>query len=197
MAKNWSALQEIADEPFRRYVNRCLLLFALLGLRPLFRMLGGMPWKTAGIAWRSDSKRLAILGFGVGFGSLAVAACVTVLFGGHAWDESRSMESIIDKLISASVSGVVVELGRSAFQSGHFWCPEERHELLARRGLEQCNLRDCSFLSARDAGECGVVYWHTHSYRDVRGFFEWQRIIPVSSIFGWLGCPWLCFPQEP
>lgn len=180
MAKNWSALQEIADEPFRRYVNRCLLLFALLGLRPLFRMLGGMPWKTAGIAWRSDSKRLAILGFGVGFGSLAVAACVTVLFGGHAWDESRSMESIIDKLISASVSGVVVGiLEEVLFRAGIFGALKRGMNFLPAAAWSSAIYAIVHYFSRPETPES--VEWFTGILILIEmceGFFEWQRIIP-------------------
>ena len=67
-AAAWPALDWLAEQPFRRYVNRCLLLLALGGLFLARRELGLGPWREWGWSVRGECRwgRLALWGFGLG-----------------------------------------------------------------------------------------------------------------------------------
>jgi len=68
----------LAQSSFHRYLDRSLLLIALVGIWPLLRAIGAASWNAVGLSDpRGQGRRLAG-GFALGFCSLAVVAGVTV-----------------------------------------------------------------------------------------------------------------------
>lgn len=98
----------IAHQPFHRYVNRCLLGLALLGLWPLVRAMGLK--STAELGWRPRPAgfREAAAGFGVGFVSLALATIAALVCGGRLWRADHSAAEWAKHLLNAAGTAVLV-----------------------------------------------------------------------------------------
>ena len=98
----------IAHQPFHRYVNRCLLAGAILGLFPLIRSLGIRSWASLGwVVPIRESRRLAT-GLGLGFASLALAATVPLIAGIRAFHIEGATTELVRPLLNATLSAVVV-----------------------------------------------------------------------------------------
>lgn len=107
-AEQVPALQNIAANPFHRYVNRGLLLLALAGLWPLCKALGmRRPADFGWAPWLPNARRFG-LGFAAGFGSLALAAAVVVLTGGRDWATAHGSGAIVKHLVNATLAAVLV-----------------------------------------------------------------------------------------
>lgn len=74
LAGAWSPLERMAQQPFHRYVNRCLLVLALAALWPLLRALG-LHGKTSH-GWQGPWRRPIVLGTAGG-----LASCLMVVMG--------------------------------------------------------------------------------------------------------------------
>lgn len=110
----WQAVQalaagsHVAGQPFHRYVNRCLLGLALLGLWPLVRALGIRSWAEIGARWRQWRPREAGVGFLLGFVSLALAAGVVVLAGARQANPDLTVVKLLNRLGSAALTAALV-----------------------------------------------------------------------------------------
>jgi membrane protease YdiL (CAAX protease family) len=94
-AVQWAATHSdhfvsLAQQPFHRYVNRCLLGLALIGLVPFFRALGVQSASQLGFVRTGDWRLRLGQGFGLGFSSLAVLVLVMVWFGARELDLTHS-----------------------------------------------------------------------------------------------------------
>lgn len=98
----------IALQPFHRYVHRCLLALAMLGLWPLVRAMGLKSWAELGWKPRSTGLREAATGVGLGFLSLALATVVAVVFGGRLWRADHSAAEWAKHLLNAAGTAIVV-----------------------------------------------------------------------------------------
>jgi uncharacterized protein len=78
-----AALHTLAQNPFHRYVNRCLLGLAVAGLWPLFKGLGLRRWSDLGLGSPAGQWSKLGKGFAVGFGSLAGLALIALVAGGR------------------------------------------------------------------------------------------------------------------
>lgn len=100
----------IADQPFHRYVNRCLYGIALLGLWPLLGALHLRSPRELGLHSPAQFWRKILTGFGVGFGTLALAAFLTLTFGARQPNGDLSLALLVKLVFKATVSGLVVAL---------------------------------------------------------------------------------------
>jgi len=96
----------ISQQPFHRYVNRSLIIFALAGLYPFLRSLGIHRWKDLGFAPLRLNWKNIFYGFGTGFFSLAALAVVAILF--HARKINFHNEALIPNLLGAILTATVV-----------------------------------------------------------------------------------------
>src|SRR5687768_1176908 len=80
-AGHWPALTGLAEEPFARYLNRCWLLLALVGLWPFLRALGARSLAEIGLARSPTGGRQLRTGFVIGLCSLALVMGAAVLAG--------------------------------------------------------------------------------------------------------------------
>ena len=102
------ALEGVARMPFGRYVNRGLLIVALLGLPLYVRASGIRRWADVGvepgrIAWRRVGG-----GFALGFLSLAAVCSLTLLAGGRVIDPERSAGELAGQLLGALATALLV-----------------------------------------------------------------------------------------
>lgn len=93
----WTLVQELAPgsalahQPFRRYVDRCLLGVALLGLWPMAR-IGWFPgWRSVGLGWHPGARGQLLRGWAGGMLSLAAVAGVAIGFGARGWNSNHPL----------------------------------------------------------------------------------------------------------
>ncbi len=109
-AEQWPALQGLANQPFRRYVNRCLLFTAVLGLWPWLRANGFSGGADIGIARPFGQWKLVAGGFALGFGTLAVVALTATTLGPHDWNLAHPPALYARHLAKAGGAAIVVAL---------------------------------------------------------------------------------------
>lgn len=103
-----SAFPHLAASPFHRYVNRCILGLALIGLWPLLRSLGATSVREVGLVWPAGQWKKLGAGFLLGFLSLAVAALAALAFGARQIDPHLAAGTIVGKLFGAALTAAVV-----------------------------------------------------------------------------------------
>ena len=108
-ATHFPAVQKLAEAPFHRYVNRSLLLVAVLGLWPFLLSLRAVSWKTVGLVNPRDHWRRLGEGFLLGFLTLATVAVIAIAAGSRKWD-SRIGTAIIGDMANIAASSVAVAL---------------------------------------------------------------------------------------
>lgn len=121
LAERIPSLQNLAGQPFSRYLTRCFMALALLGLWPFMRALGAQSLADIGLVRMTGQGRNLLAGFLVGFASLAVILVVALLAGARTWDLERSPAQISRHLFNATLSAVVVGiLEEIVFRGGIF-----------------------------------------------------------------------------
>lgn len=112
-AFDFPGLKKLADNPFHRFVNRSLLILAVVGLWPLLRSLGIKSWRDLGLG--NGREMWGDLGLGgvLGFVSFAVAAGVCLLATERdmvARDASVLGQILVQALFSALFVSVLEEI---------------------------------------------------------------------------------------
>jgi len=100
----------VAIDPFHRYVNRCVLLLALVGLWPLLRAQGVTSLREVGLVKPSGQWTNFSGGFLLGFASLAIVATLAIAAGARHIREKYSTGQAAETLLGAAVTAVVVSL---------------------------------------------------------------------------------------
>jgi membrane protease YdiL (CAAX protease family) len=102
----------LADHPFYRYVHRCLLAVALLGLVPFLRGMGVGSWRSMGLGkpegGTGNRGRHWLTGFAIGAGMFALALGVEVATGLRVWRPDQGVPRIAWVLVSAFGAALVV-----------------------------------------------------------------------------------------
>lgn len=101
-------LRPLAQQPFHRYVNRCLLGLGLAGLFLLGRVSGIR--SAAEIGWSNPSRRPLLLGSFVGFLAMGAVACFALVFHGRVWIPPTDLSHWLRRVSSAALSAIVVGL---------------------------------------------------------------------------------------
>lgn len=99
-------LAPIAAHPFHRYVNRCLIVLALVGAVPLIRSFQLGSWRELG--WCQPWKRPLSLGFALGFASLGIVVAVQLLAGHVDWTRTASPSQWLHRVTSAAGAAAAV-----------------------------------------------------------------------------------------
>ena len=125
-------LRPLAQQPFHRFVDRCLLGAALVGLWPLMRFLGLRTWRAVGwTSLRGQCPRLAG-GFLFGLVSLGLVALGATLGGARSWNTDRAAMEVARHLLNAGLSAVVVALiEETLFRGCLFGSLRTQHRVLA------------------------------------------------------------------
>ena len=107
-AKEAPILTRFADEPFHRYLNRSLLILALVGMWPLVRSFGMVSRESIGLWGAGKARRSLGVGFLLGLASLAAAGIAALLLGGRTINPEPGLAEWMRRLSSAFVSASVV-----------------------------------------------------------------------------------------
>lgn len=107
LAVSAPALEGIAAMPFGRYVNRALLIVALLGLPFFVRASGVRSWRDVGVPPGLVRWRAFGAAFALGFVSLAAVCLVAILAGGREL-RPRSAGELAAQLLGVIATALVV-----------------------------------------------------------------------------------------
>jgi membrane protease YdiL (CAAX protease family) len=111
----------LAQNPFHRYVDRCLLGLALIGIWPLLRALGATSWRDVGFVKPCGQCKRLGAGFVLGFGSLACVAAIVLAAHGRQINPNLTAGRVCKGLASAAGTAIVVAvLEELLFRGGIF-----------------------------------------------------------------------------
>jgi len=110
LAAHFPVFQRLANQPFHLYVNRSLLLLALVGLAPLLRSLGVSVGRDVGLVKPAGQGRNLSCGFAVGFASLAGIAVVVLMCGAREVNSGISANRFFERFSGAAITAAVVAL---------------------------------------------------------------------------------------
>ena len=99
---------KISAEPFNRFVDRSLLILALIGLWPLLRVLGVTSWREAGLVRLHGQSKKLFGGALLGFVSLAIVAGIAMVSGNRTFVRTETAHQIVSIVSSAIGTAVVV-----------------------------------------------------------------------------------------
>lgn len=101
-------LEKVANAAFHRYVNRCIIIIALLGLWPLVNNLGFNSWSDVGfVNPRGQWKKLGG-GFLLGFISLAIVAALAFACHARRMNPYLSAGKTAERLLEAAAAAVIL-----------------------------------------------------------------------------------------
>jgi hypothetical protein len=108
LAGEVAAFEKLARQPFHRYVNRCLLIGAVVGLWPLLRALRMCSWRELGLA--ASPRTRALLWRGMLFGTLGLGPVVaaSLVSGARVLAGWGSYGDLLRRLAEAGATGIGV-----------------------------------------------------------------------------------------
>jgi uncharacterized protein len=109
-AAHWPALSGLAAKPFHRFLDRSLLGLGLLCLWPLLRGAGARSWQDLGFVRQARPVRQILIGFALGWASLAVVALLALACGARAFILTHSAAEVLRHLFNATMTAVVVAI---------------------------------------------------------------------------------------
>ncbi|HEU0013818.1 MAG TPA: CPBP family intramembrane glutamic endopeptidase [Longimicrobium sp.] len=110
LAPHVPALESLARKGFGRYVNRGVLITALLGLPLFLRAAGVRSLRDVGLYARGIPWRRVAGGFALGFFSLAAVCAVALLAGGRRLNLERTAGELAAQFAGALLTAAVVSV---------------------------------------------------------------------------------------
>lgn len=120
LAGEYGALAGVARMPFARFVNRGLIIAALVGLPFFIRAAGIRRWADVGVAPGLVRWRPFAAGFGLGFVSLAVVCAVALVAGGRL-PRPRTPGDLAAQFLGALATALVVAVIEELLFRGAFF----------------------------------------------------------------------------
>jgi len=171
---------KLAHQPFHRFVNRALLIFALAGLWPLLRALGATSFREIGLARPETHWRTLLRGLLLGFASLALVAAVALAAGGRAFNQQNDLTRLAVKILGAVLSAAVVSvLEETLFRGGIFGGLRRVFHWSTALVASSMIYAILHFLES--AKYEGAVTWLSGLEllpRMMRGFTNWEQMVP-------------------
>jgi CAAX protease family protein len=170
----------LATSPFHRYVNRSLLILALVGMWPLLRSLGAKSWKEVGLTSPKGNLGKWGMGFLLGFGSLACVALIVLLAHGRALNHEMTPATLASKMASAAATAVTVSVVEEILFRGAIF-GALRRIWNWRWALIVSSMIYAIVHFMESAKMSGPVTWHSGLEllpRMLRGFGNLEAVIP-------------------
>ena len=192
--KNGWPWQDLAGNPFHRYLDRAFLGIALLGLWPFFRVLGVRRWRDAGWANPILFGREVMAGFLFGFLTLAVLALLAIVAGARTLNLDHSAFEVCGQFAKIILTAVTVAtLEETLFRGALFGALRKVYPWVGALVMSSAVYAIVHFF-ARPA-DPAVVGWLSGVAmlpEMLRGFFEWQTVVPgffnltlAGMLLGW------------
>ena len=132
LAADSDLFQKLSQQPFSRYLTRCFLVLALVGIWPLARAFHIRSWRDLGWTPPRGQGKSLLWGLAVGFVSLAAAIGLGLAFGARGWDAERSAAQIARHLFHALSAALVVSvLEETLFRGAIFGALRRAYSLRA------------------------------------------------------------------
>lgn len=110
LAPHGALFKSIAAQPFHRYVNRCLIGIALIGLWPFLRAMGVREWRSLGLVSPRGQGRPFAFGFALGFLSLFLVAIAGLVSGARAFAPNLDLQHLLKSVGTAAATAAVVSV---------------------------------------------------------------------------------------
>jgi uncharacterized protein len=151
-------LHSLASKPFARYVGRCFMLLAIVGLRPLLRQVELASWREIGLPSRTDGPNRLATGFLVGFVSLAIIVAVALAAGVRVRSPDLSAVGIVGRGFKAAfTAALIAPLEELFFRGALFGALRKTFHWTLALGLSSLAYAFLHFLDR--APEPAVVVW--------------------------------------
>lgn len=180
VAQNAAPDSFLAKQPFHRYVSRLLIVFALAGLFPLARDLRQLGFVPAPLGLTRDRLHHCLHGFVWGFGAIAIAAGLALIFGARAPDFDHSTASWLKHLKNAALAAVAVGLIEEVLFRGALFGGLRRREGFLTAALISSLLYAILHFFERPETPYRI-HWYSGLVvlgQMMRGFADWQALIP-------------------
>jgi membrane protease YdiL (CAAX protease family) len=174
------SLPRIAAEPFNRFVDRSLLVLALVGLWPLLRTLGVTSWREAGLVRPQGQWKKLLYGLLLGFLSLAIVAGMAVGCSQRVFIRTATAHEVVAVIFSAIGTAVIVAVMEEIlFRGGVFG--GLRKFFYWPLALVTSSMIYALVHFLRRADFSGAVTWHSGLAllpRMMGGFVEFHALVP-------------------
>lgn len=177
-----AAVPELADKPFHRYVNRSLLLLAVVGMVPLLRHLGIRSFAAIGLGCGDGAEPMRRVGAGflLGVASLGAVVVTALALGSRSLRADLEVGYVLDELLQAIATAATVAVLEEALFRGAF------HGALRRSLRPLPALLASSAIYAivhflESAPHTGAVAWWSGLAilpRMLAGFVDPDRLVP-------------------
>ncbi|MBI3191079.1 MAG: CPBP family intramembrane metalloprotease [Pedosphaera parvula] len=173
-------LEDLARSPFHRFVNRSLLLLAVVGLWPLMRGLGVKGWRDVGLGPPAGQWRNAGKGFTLGFVSLAGVAFVAFVAGARSFQTNHTLVQISAHLTNAGLAAVVVSVIEELLFRGAIFGGLRRAYRWPTALLVSSAVYALVHFFDRPGSPQAVVWWSGFATLAImlQGFIELERLVP-------------------
>jgi membrane protease YdiL (CAAX protease family) len=167
---------DITNAPFHRYVNRSLLLFALIGLWPLLRSLGATSARDVGLITPVGQWKNLGLGVLLGLLSLAIVAGLALGLGARELNPKFAVEKVLEALLGATAVAVLEEI---LFRGAFFGSLRKAFHWTIALVVSSMIYAIVHYLES--AKEVGPITWLSGLELlpgMLRNFTNWQAVIP-------------------
>jgi uncharacterized protein len=179
-ASQTPAFASLARHDFHRYVNRSLLLLALLGLWPLLRGMGIRSWLEVGWTRPRGHGGEAGRGFVLGFVSLAMVVGCGLVAGARGVRTDLQWGPLAAKLISAAATALLVAgLEETLFRGGIQGAWQRASSAGPALGWSSAIYALVHFF--QETRHPGPVHWYSGMEmlgQMLRGFADLQALVP-------------------
>jgi hypothetical protein len=171
----------LAHNPFHRFVNRSLLVLALAGIWPVLRALGAKSFRDVGLVNPLHQWRLFLVGFALGFGSLACAAFIALAAHGRQLNSTLTFAQIGGGVAGAAGTAIgVAVLEEILFRGAIFGGLRRFWDWRAALVFSSMVYAIVHFMQKADLP--GPIVWSSGLRllpEMLRGFADWNAIIPA------------------
>ena len=180
----------LADPPFHRFVSRCLILLAILGLPSLLKALGLRSATVLGFKCNARHIVEAIQGFAWAFVSLALLAALLVTFDTRVLNLDHNAARWMQHLKNAALAAILVSFFEELlFRGALFGSLRQRRSFLSAALLSSALYALLHFLERPE--HVGRVHWDSGLAvlgQMLGGFRNFQEMIPAFFNLTLVGC---------
>jgi len=173
-------LSPIAGKQFRRYLTRCMMVIAIIGLIPLFKSFGMNSLKNLGLPSIKENKSRFLYGFLFGFITLLIPIVLAYWFGAIKFDSTKSAGEIFKHLFNAILSAIVVGiLEETLFRGGILGALKKVYGWITAILISSAIYSIVHFFSRVESPSS--VEWYSGFVTlamMMRGFIEFNTLIP-------------------
>ncbi len=152
----------LAESPFHRYVNRCLMGLAIIGIWPLFRSVGANSFKDVGLVKPSGHWGQLGKGFVLGLGSFAVVAGIAILGHGRQlnpeWSAQFTLKVARDTVAAMILVPLLEEL---LFRGGLMGALRKAGDWRIALLISSMVYAIVHFMSGKNVDPVGPIKWYS------------------------------------